>query len=1283
MAETSNRIPPLDVSVTPKFLWQSSVINKNSFSLDQNIENAERKKVVKCSTPSYPSPIDRIQCGKHKRAEALGWTGWRNSSFEGNQSFPRSSRLKLRRDEIYPDTPPPRMTMERIRGDGLNTCSFSSGRVRGSFSTSRFSDLGNMKPIQSSNDLGSNIRSLQGFNDSAWSFSSSFVSALGGASNSFPTAAMNPNKAVFTIDNKSSKILVVNGMACSLLGFTPEELCQMKLHQLLSGQHKTQLTALSEEQLDIREGNMVILSGKVMEMVTKDEKIVPVSLWLRKLETEGRCLAVAEPVERRVAQLVMDQTGCIISADSETSVIFQYEEDDLEEVDIAMLIPAIKLPGSEEPLNKDVKKQKATGRTRDGATFPLCLKINEQMSEDKSMDNATNVLYSVVIWVFANMSGLVVITEEGLIESCNHHFTHMMFGYPQSVLLGQRITTIIPNFCEDLEYLGDTTVTLHQFDLNKTDDDNDNSNYDSALENTEHDKSKNSRKETATVELDRSSKMVESLGVELLAKGECCCTNVTANNSLASVGEILDSVNRLNFGCIKDNTSSSLSLYCSDESVKQGSIFTIGTSSVGKQSSPSEHYESSNAKTLPPKSLNIVASNAVLDIENGSENGELTPIVSPQNDFVDYDDNFETASDGEDDDESSIEVIEDGEAEGDLPVNKLKSNKLESINLPLKSFSGHNLQDSTNRSDVVVEVLGIHDNSDASGSDKENKLETSEGYGKDRNSESGVKYYEQKETGSLGVIKFDDADELSAIPDSADFVDEDNLDHTGQVMLMSSTPAIGKRLARKGLSKDLDNKGEAGTLKKFVDGSYVGFGRHRDGSSLDIVYRVRGMALSCGRLVYCVWVSRDPEEMGEGGRYCGGNLTLTSSFNSTVDNSLGQAIRSCAQSNVILQQQSTQPGSVSVLSQCDDDHTCGDYGEHYTTLQQIGKGAFGYVKMAFRNEDGLLVITKFIQKHKVHQQSWVEDPTLGRKVPLEISLLTTLKHPNIVQVLDVFENVKFFQLVMEKHGAGMDLFEFIDRKPYLDETLNSYIFRQIVSAVDYLHSLQILHRDIKDENVIINERFHAKLIDFGSATFMSEGRLFSTFYGTVEYCSPEVLAGNKYEGPELEMWSLGVTLYVMTFGENPFFDVEEIMRAELHPPCKVSDELIELLHWMLAKDPQDRCKVQQLVGHHWVNLDVDMSSYCFQDVVSCHPQEAHPPVYYAEYRCDSANDSLSNHFPITESSSAMLSNNNGDSNPDDRTVGSSNSLGSLTTVENFETEEDLHGQHQGHVCPTL
>lgn len=83
-------------------------------------------------------------------------------------------------------------------------------------------------------------------------------------------------------------------------------------------------------------------------------------------------------------------------------------------------------------------------------------------------------------------------------------------------------------------------------------------------------------------------------------------------------------------------------------------------------------------------------------------------------------------------------------------------------------------------------------------------------------------------------------------------------------------------------------------------------------------------------------------------------------------------------------------------------------------------------------------------------------------------------------------------------------------------------------------------------------------------------------------------------------------------------------------------------------------------------------------VIFADPQEAHPPVYYADYRCDSANDSLSNCFAITESSSAVLSNNDEDSNADDRTVGSSNSLGSLTTVENFETAEFDHSQHQGH-----
>lgn len=109
-------------------------------------------------------------------------------------------------------------------------------------------------------------------------------------------------------------------------------------------------------------------------------------------------------------------------------------------------------------------------------------------------------------------------------------------------------------------------------------------------------------------------------------------------------------------------------------------------------------------------------------------------------------------------------------------------------------------------------------------------------------------------------------------------------------------------------------------------------------------------------------------------------------------------------------------------------------------------------------------------------------------------------------MLEYFENDTHFQLVMEKHGFGMDLFEFIEKTNGVPEPLGAYISMQLVDAVDYLHSNGILHRDIKDENVVLDDLFHAKLIDFGSAAFLTE-KPFKAFCGTFEYCSPEVLKG--------------------------------------------------------------------------------------------------------------------------------------------------------------------------------
>ncbi len=158
---------------------------------------------------------------------------------------------------------------------------------------------------------------------------------------------------------------------------------------------------------------------------------------------------------------------------------------------------------------------------------------------------------------------------------------------------------------------------------------------------------------------------------------------------------------------------------------------------------------------------------------------------------------------------------------------------------------------------------------------------------------------------------------------------------------------------------------------------------------------------------------------------------------------------------------------------------------------------------------------------------------------------------------------------------------------------------QVVSAVSFLHGNGILHRDIKDENIIINENFELKLIDFGSAAVYRPGHKFTTFYGTLEYCSPEVLEGNPYEGPELEVWSLGILLYILVFGENPFFNAEETIRCQLLPPFEVSGECLSLIKRVLEKDPKKRLKLDEIERNDWVQQEVDITKYRFDSVVPC------------------------------------------------------------------------------------
>nr|XP_048297890.1 PAS domain-containing serine/threonine-protein kinase [Myodes glareolus]XP_048297891.1 PAS domain-containing serine/threonine-protein kinase [Myodes glareolus]XP_048297892.1 PAS domain-containing serine/threonine-protein kinase [Myodes glareolus]XP_048297893.1 PAS domain-containing serine/threonine-protein kinase [Myodes glareolus]XP_048297895.1 PAS domain-containing serine/threonine-protein kinase [Myodes glareolus] len=374
------------------------------------------------------------------------------------------------------------------------------------------------------------------------------------------------------------------------------------------------------------------------------------------------------------------------------------------------------------------------------------------------------------------------------------------------------------------------------------------------------------------------------------------------------------------------------------------------------------------------------------------------------------------------------------------------------------------------------------------------------------------------------------------------------------------------------------------------EGVYSGSCYHRDGLRLSIQFEVKRVELQGSATLFCCWLVKDllHSHRDSTTRTRLFLASLPSSTHSMPEHSgsdFGEMLRAKPWF-----EESPTPAELEGLAACE-----GEYSHKYSTISPLGSGAFGFVWTAVEKEHNKEVVVKFIKKEKVLEDCWIEDPKLG-KVTLEIAILSKVEHANIIKVLDIFENQGFFQLVMEKHGSGLDLFAFIDRHPCLDEPLASYIFRQLVSAVGYLRSKGIIHRDIKDENIVIAEDFTIKLIDFGSAAYLERGKLFYTFCGTIEYCAPEVLMGNPYRGPELEMWSLGVTLYTLIFEENPFCEVEETMEAVIHPPFLVSQELMTLLSGLLQPSPEERTTLEKLILDPWVTQPVNLANYTWEEV---------------------------------------------------------------------------------------
>lgn len=157
-------------------------------------------------------------------------------------------------------------------------------------------------------------------------------------------------------------------------------------------------------------------------------------------------------------------------------------------------------------------------------------------------------------------------------------------------------------------------------------------------------------------------------------------------------------------------------------------------------------------------------------------------------------------------------------------------------------------------------------------------------------------------------------------------------------------------------------------------------------------------------------------------------------------------------------------------------------------------------------------------------------------------------HPNVCKLLDFFEDREFYYLVMPRYGTGVDLFDYVESHP---NGLPAFEVRsfigQLTDAVRFLHANGIVHRDIKDENVILDGTGRCQLIDFGSAAHWRPGKRWDTFSGTLHYASPEILRGEMYGGKEQDVWALGTVAYVLLVGETPFTELPDEVFEGLVP----------------------------------------------------------------------------------------------------------------------------------------
>ncbi|XP_064602009.1 serine/threonine-protein kinase MARK1-like isoform X2 [Liolophura sinensis] len=254
----------------------------------------------------------------------------------------------------------------------------------------------------------------------------------------------------------------------------------------------------------------------------------------------------------------------------------------------------------------------------------------------------------------------------------------------------------------------------------------------------------------------------------------------------------------------------------------------------------------------------------------------------------------------------------------------------------------------------------------------------------------------------------------------------------------------------------------------------------------------------------------------------------------------------------------------------------------YRLVKTIGKGNFAKVKLAKHVPTGREVAIKIIDKTQLN-------PSSLQKLFREVRIMKLLDHPNIVKLFEVVETEKTLYLVME-YASGGEVFDYLVAHGRMKEKEARAKFRQIVSAVQYCHQKHIVHRDLKAENLLLDGDMNIKIADFGFSNEFVPGNKLDTFCGSPPYAAPELFQGKKYDGPEVDVWSLGVILYTLVSGSLPFDGQnlkelrERVLRGKYRIPFYMSTDCENLLKKFLVLNPTKRASLENTMKDRWINI---------------------------------------------------------------------------------------------------